>query len=247
MIARLAKAGTLRVETLEQSGRWFRQQYPVTPPTAVVALDDWKDEGRRTVWYNSRFYRLNVLWEKDSFFIRDIHCFDERVVSPTHTTALQASTLAYETLPVVDWAQWSPAGTPRAGLWPLSVADGGATRALVADGAPTVKEVNATDLAITQPLRGGGSFSLVCGEASLACAASDGNGHPMTWAWDLVGGLRLAATVTDVSANAVSFSAHGARYRLRLAAGQAQAIAAGHLRLAADAQGKLVLRLQARE
>ncbi len=247
LIARLAKAGTLRVETLEQSGRWFRQQYPVTPPTAVVALDDWKDEGRRTVWYNSRFYRLNVLWEKDSFFIRDIHCFDESVVSPTHTTALQASTLAYETLPVVDWAQWSQAGTPRAGLWPVSVADGGATQALVADGAPTVKEVNATDLAITQPLRGGGSFSLVCSEASLACAATDGDGHPMTWAWDLIGGPRLAATVTDVSANAVSFSAHGARYQLRLAAGQAKAIAAGHLRLTADTQGKLVLRLQARE
>src|SRR6266850_8013232 len=68
--------------TLEQLGEWFRHKYIVTPPTAVVALDDWKHENRKTVWYDSRFYRLNVLWENGHFFIRDLHCFDPKVVSP---------------------------------------------------------------------------------------------------------------------------------------------------------------------
>ena len=88
LLAKQAKAGEIQVETLAQAGQWFRRHYALTPPTAVVYLNDWKHENRKTVWYDSRFYRLNILWENGAFFIRDLHRFDEKLVSITHDTAL---------------------------------------------------------------------------------------------------------------------------------------------------------------
>ncbi len=88
LLARQAKAGEIQVETLAQAGQWFRRHYSLTPPTSVVSLDDWRHENRKTVWYDSRFYRLNILWENGAFFIRDLHRFDENVVSPTHDQVL---------------------------------------------------------------------------------------------------------------------------------------------------------------
>lgn len=42
-------------------------------------MTDHRDEGHKTVWYNSRFYRTNLLWKGPSFLFRDVHLFDERV------------------------------------------------------------------------------------------------------------------------------------------------------------------------
>ena len=51
----LSKAGKIRVETLEESGRWFKEQFPKTPATAITTLVDVRKEGNKSVWYNSRF------------------------------------------------------------------------------------------------------------------------------------------------------------------------------------------------
>ena len=84
LLAEKVKDGEIQVETLAQSGEWFRRNFTLTPPTCVVALDDWKHESRKSIWYDSRFYRINFLWEDGRFFIRDLHCFNENIVSPTH-------------------------------------------------------------------------------------------------------------------------------------------------------------------
>ncbi len=111
----LRREKKIRLETLSQSGTWFKEQFSVTPATAVTALSDVRDEGRKTVWYNSRFYRANLLWEKGSFRFRDIHLFDERFESSYLKTAGTGGQFFYYALPVVDGFQWS---TPedRAGL-----------------------------------------------------------------------------------------------------------------------------------
>jgi hypothetical protein len=54
LLAKEAKAGEIQIETLAQSGEWFRHHYSLTPPTSVVYLTDWKQQGRKTVWYDSR-------------------------------------------------------------------------------------------------------------------------------------------------------------------------------------------------
>ena len=47
LLARQAKIGEIQIMTLEQAGKWFRHRYPVTPPTSVVCLNDWKHENRK--------------------------------------------------------------------------------------------------------------------------------------------------------------------------------------------------------
>lgn len=248
LLAELAKVGKIRVETLEQSGRWFRKKFPLTPPTCVVALDDWKNEGCKTVWYDSRFYRVNILWERESFFIRDIHCFDERIVSPTHKKPLTQSSLVYETLPVVDWASWSDGGRKLAGMFPVIILAGGKTSPMQPDGNPVVKELNATDLSIMQPLKGGGTFSIICGEAKLAFQANGSDGKPLNWAWHLVGGERLNVMLKEVSTNTIRYWHGGVEYGIEMdsEAGACQLLENGAVQIAASPSGSLVMSLAAK-
>jgi len=243
LLAQQAKAGEIRVETLAQSGEWFRRQFPLTPATAVVALEDWKHQGRKTVWYDSRFYRLNVLWQEGGFFIRDLHLFDERLVSATHDTALTRTFLEYGTLPVMDGARWS--GDGKAGIWPVWISASGGTEPMVAEGPPVVKELNATELSITQPLRGGGTLSLVCGETQLTCTGLDAQGQPLHWAWQAVGGAGQRSAVQAVKPQAVAYRVTGMDYQLSLApdGGSCQQLDNGAIRLSPNASGKLVLLL----
>jgi hypothetical protein len=239
ILAKKAKADEIEVQTLEQSGKWFRRRYALTPPTAVVAGDDWKKQNRKTAWYDSRFYRLNILWENDAFYIRDLHRFDEKVVSATHDAALRTRSLAYETLPVMDGALWS--GRTKAGMWPVMLSPDGKQSPMVPDGPPVVEEQSETELRIRQPLGGGGTFSMVCGESRVTCTGVDGQGKPLSWAWDLVGGNRLKSAVQAVETSRVAYQFRGTTYQLRLAAdaGFCQRREDGSIRLCANKAGKL--------
>jgi hypothetical protein len=139
----LHKQGKIRIETLESSGRWFRERYPLTPATALTALTDHRNHGNKTVWYNSRFYRVNLLWEGSAFRFRDIHLFDERFESDYLTKAGESTQCIYTTLPVVDGFMWS---TPneKAGL--RIVGNDGKPLTV---GAPTVSELPDIVLQVT--------------------------------------------------------------------------------------------------
>lgn len=103
----LRRADQIRLETLGHSGAWFKKQFPITPATAVTALTDVRDQGRKTIWYNSRYYRTNLLWEEGSFRFRDIHLFDEQFESAYLKTAGSGSQFFYYALPLVDGFNWS--------------------------------------------------------------------------------------------------------------------------------------------
>ncbi|MEA4917773.1 hypothetical protein [Proteiniphilum sp.] len=107
LIAEQCKMNKIRVETLEESGAWFKENFKVTPPTAISSLSDYRPQNRKTVWYNSRFYRTNILWEGSSFKIRDIHVFNESVESDYYKNRLTSSQCYYTTLPIVDGNLWS--------------------------------------------------------------------------------------------------------------------------------------------
>ncbi len=106
----LAKAGRIVFQTLEESGLWFSKNFPHTPATAVTALEDVRHEGRRTVWFNSRYYRVNVLEEAGDFRIRDIHLFDESFPSDYINVPGNSPRFAFWTLPLVDGFRWSGDG-----------------------------------------------------------------------------------------------------------------------------------------
>jgi hypothetical protein len=81
LIARLRDEKKVRVETLAASGAWFKEKYKVTPATSVTVNDDMESSDRKTVWFNSRFFRANLLWENGSLRFRNIHLFNEKFSS----------------------------------------------------------------------------------------------------------------------------------------------------------------------
>ena len=107
LLKELSDKKAIRIETLAESGAWFRKHFRTTPPTAVSALEDSREEGRKTVWFNSRYYRANLLWHNHSFKIRDIHMFDENIPSDYISQPGTSTSCVYYTLPFVDGCLWS--------------------------------------------------------------------------------------------------------------------------------------------
>jgi len=108
-LQKLQAEGKVRIETLLQTGRWFKENYPLTPPTTVITTEDYQGNGRKTLWFNSRNYRVNLLWEGASLKIRDLHVFDEQLRSEYLDHPDTLPVFHYETLPLVDGCLWSTA------------------------------------------------------------------------------------------------------------------------------------------
>ena len=107
LIAKLRDEGKVRTETLAESGAWFKEKFSITPPTSVTVLSDHSGKNLKTVWFNSRFFRANLLWEKGTLRFRDIHVFDEDMKSDYLAQKGTSSKCDYYTLPVVDGFVWS--------------------------------------------------------------------------------------------------------------------------------------------
>lgn len=146
LIARLQKEGEITVQTLGETGKWFRDRYPVTPPTSVSVLNDHSEKKQKTVWFNSRFYRANLLSDQGTMRFRDIHLFDETVASDYLTKRGDSSQCFYFTLPVVDGFNWSDPHTV-AGLRLMAL--GGSE---IKGGDPTVDDSNEGELTIRWPV-----------------------------------------------------------------------------------------------
>jgi hypothetical protein len=111
LIAKLRDQGRVKVETLAESGKWFKKHYKVTPATSVVVNNDLPGSDLKTVWFNSRFYRVNLLWEKGGLTFRDIHLFDENFPSAYTKEKATSNECSFYTLPFVDGYIWSKKGT----------------------------------------------------------------------------------------------------------------------------------------
>ncbi len=146
MIAKLRDEGKVKVETLGETGKWFKEHYKVTPPTSVTVLADHSEKDQKTVWFNSRFYRANLLWEKGTMRFRDIHLFDEGLVSDYLEKRGTSDQCFYHTLPVVDGFYWSSLETV-AGLR-LKAADGSEIKG----GGPTVDDKKEGELTVRWPI-----------------------------------------------------------------------------------------------
>jgi hypothetical protein len=166
LLEELQAKGVVRVETLESSGRWFRKNYPVTPATAVTALTDYRKEGRKSVWYQSRFYRVNLYWAGEHCRVRDIHLFNEAYAERYLKTACPSSSCMYDTLPVVEGFLWSKKDVI-SGLVPMTVAPDGMVSPM-RGGEPSVAEEGASRLVVRWPLLAGGELVTDCAEDSVS-------------------------------------------------------------------------------
>ena len=169
MIAELLKEGKVTVKTLGETGKWFKDKYKVTPPTSVTVLNDHSKKNLKTVWFNSRFYRANLLWEDGTMRFRDIHLFDESVASDYLTKRGTSTQCLYYTLPVVDGFRWSSLQTV-AGLRLKSA--GGSE---IKGGVPTVDDSTDGELTVRWPVYSPkGEIVMTFDEASFSVSAKGG-------------------------------------------------------------------------
>lgn len=102
LFEQLQKEGKIVVEQLGETGRWYKETYPSTPASAITAHMAFDDEDKNTVWYSSKYYRVNLHVENGNFRIRDLHIFSEMLEDPFENQVCIENAATYETLPVID-------------------------------------------------------------------------------------------------------------------------------------------------
>ena len=109
LFAKLRDQGKIKVETLAETAAWFKENFKVTPATSVTVNTDYDGGTKKTVWFNSKNYRINLLWEDNTLRFRDIHLFDESIESSYLENKLESNQALFFTQPFVDGYLWSTA------------------------------------------------------------------------------------------------------------------------------------------
>lgn len=117
-IAKLKENGLVEIETLGETGRWFKNTYSHTPASVIFAENDWKNDNHTSLWYCCKNYRINVFSEKNRFWIRDMYLFDEKYEERYFKQKCTGESLQFDNLPVIDGNRWSGNGI-RAGIYPM--------------------------------------------------------------------------------------------------------------------------------
>jgi len=214
LCAEMMRRGELRVETLEDSARWFRSQFDVTPATAVVALKDWRGRGRKSIWYNSRFYRTNLFWEGGQFRVRDIHLFNEAYAERYLTEPVTGPTFVYDTLPALDGFTWSTASA-LAGIRPVELRSE-TERAPLNAYHPEAFEQGPAVLRLRAPLLRG-NLEVMCEADRLNLRfhpALPGRAFELSWSPE------KPPPITGVTPRAIAYRHNGFAYELRARAGE---------------------------
>ncbi len=110
LFERLQKEGRIEVEPLGDTGRWYKEKYKITPASAITAHTAYDDENKNSVWYSSRFYRINLYGDNGKLRIRDLHIFNENFPDPYENEVCIRNEAYYETLPVADGNRFSGNG-----------------------------------------------------------------------------------------------------------------------------------------
>ncbi len=103
-IAKEAAAGRIVVEKMCETARAFKAAHKANCPQTQIALEDWSGFGRKSVWYNSRFYRANLIMDGKRLVFRDIHKMCDDFEEPFLDKVCTGWQALYFTPPVVD--QW---------------------------------------------------------------------------------------------------------------------------------------------
>ncbi|SDH35611.1 hypothetical protein [Chitinophaga filiformis] len=201
LIAGLRDKGRIRLETMEQSGRWFSANYKVTPPTSFSVTKDVEGSDRKTLWYNSRFYRMNILWEESSLRIRDIHLFNENIPDIYTTQVATSNECTFFTLPVVDGYLWSKPGQ-LAGLRVKASVRG--QEVILKGGDPVFRNLDKETVLVSWPLSQGGALQLTFKEKTVSIKLT-GN-QSINWYLDLETAPGASLPFTSISARQIDGS-----------------------------------------
>lgn len=218
LVRGMADEGLVRVETLGESGSWYKKNFPVTPATAVTVMDDYRGKDISSVWYNSRFYRAGLLWIKNKFVIRDIHMFDAGIESDYLRKAGTTTYCEYITPPFVDGFLWSTK-KEKAGLRLVAVKEDGTAKEI------SVKShefVESGENALTVNCNTAyGQFSLLFEEDAMTVAFSPADGaESLDWALEFTAVKKDDLPFTKMSDKVISASHRGYDYDVNLIEGK---------------------------
>ncbi len=220
----LKKENKVRVETLCRSGAWFKEQFPVTPTTAVTTLTDVRGNDNKTVWFNSRYYRTNLFWEKQSFRFRDIHLFDERFESAYYKKAGEGNQFLYFTLPVVDGFMWSTSEN-RAGLRVMQLKKDGSKKELFLSN-PVVTEPAKDVLSVKCKDENGNSFNIEFHEKYFEVSCQPVN-KDFSWGLELQTAPEVELPFETINKNQVDALFRDFRYSITCKKGTVKKAASG--------------------
>ncbi|WP_343690791.1 hypothetical protein [Chitinophaga sp.] len=211
LIDQLRNEGKLRVETLEQSGLWFRKNYKVTPATSFAVTKDIAGSNLKTLWFNSRFYRINMLWENNHLRIRDIHLFNEKFPDIYTTQTATSNECTFFTLPVVDGYLWSNKDQV-AGVRVKALIDG--KEALLTGGTPEFTENGVNTVHVSWPLTDiKGSLEMDLGEQTINIKlVSD---QVCGWYLDMETAASTKLPFQKIGTQQIECSFEGMKYRLQ--------------------------------
>ncbi|MBL4675647.1 MAG: hypothetical protein JKY70_05510 [Mucilaginibacter sp.] len=214
IISQLRDKGKVRVETLSESGAWFRKKYPVTPATSFVVTKDLGESDKKTIWFNSRFYRMNILWDKGTMRIADIHLFNERIPDKYLKSVTMVNQSFFYTLPIVDGFQWGKRGNPT-GLRLVSIAAGKSD--VLKGGDPVFTNIDLKTAHVSWPC-GSGSFEIDLGESAVTIKTK--GDIDKDWAFELNINTNDNLPVRTVTDKQVSYSFDGHQYQFKAEKGK---------------------------
>lgn len=238
LLAEYTKQKNVYIETLESSGRWFRKTFDFTPATSVVAFLDYRHEDRQSVWYESRFYRINLLWDGVSFRVRDLHLFDENYAERYLTEPVTTNHCTYDALPVVDGFHWSAVDGTLAGLRVVQVVDG--TPRELEHGTASVSVLRENELVVSTPVQADGFVMLHLKPESIEIKVM-GDLKSQAWAVELSWDADKATAIVGIDEHAIGFNHNGFEYRVTCADATLTRSPAGRGLLMTPTGKKLVL------
>ena len=207
LVSRWKEEGRIRVETLSESGTWFKKNFSLTPATAVTAMLDQNNNPVGSVWYNSRFYRVNMFWTHNEFRFRDIHIFDEDMESDYLKQAGTSTQCVFMTMPFVDGYMWSSSAS-WAGLRLVEILADGSSRE-IKPGRPEIEERGSELVASCHAKEG--NLKITCKEKRLEVSYSKSQAK---WALELTIAPNKTVPFTDISAKSVRGELKGQPYEV---------------------------------
>ncbi len=215
LIARLRDENKIRVETLEASGKWFRQQFKVTPTTSFSVSKDIGESDLKTLWFNSRFYRANLLWEKGTLRIRDIHIFNENFPSVYEQQPVTVNECKFFTLPFVDGYIWSKP-QQLAGLRLKAIIEG--KEELIEGGDPEYTKSSAASMHVSWPLRNQhGTLEIELSEKKMTIQLKTASS--INWFFDLTNADGIQHPFRSIGTKQIDCSFEGMPYSIRIKKG----------------------------
>jgi hypothetical protein len=215
LIARLRDEQKVKVETLAASGEWFRKKYAVTPATSVTVNNDLNGSDKKTVWFNSRFYRFNLLWENNNLRFRDIHIFNENFPSVYTENRATSNECSFFTLPFVDGYRWSSAEQPAALRFRM-VSNG--KEIPMEGGTPTINDDVPGKLHIEWPLKSANGTLVMDVDEKQMQIKVEGS-KTVDWFLDLSAGDTASLPFTKIAPHTISCRFQEMDYRVKASKG----------------------------